>query len=48
MATAAVAQNTTNFSGKGKSKDAVQFGTNWGNVSIIHGAGEDTGKITLL
>jgi hypothetical protein len=45
---AAVAQNTTTFSGKGKSKDVLQVGTNTGHMSINYGAGEDTGKRTLL
>lgn len=43
---AAAAQNSSTFSGK--SKDGLQVGTNLGHMSIIHGPGEETGKITLL
>jgi hypothetical protein len=46
-AAAAVSQNTTTF-GKGKSKDVLQTGINFGQMSIHHGPGEDTGKISLL
>lgn len=45
-AAASAAQNNTTFSGR--SKNGVEFGINSGFVSIIHGAGEDTGKLALL
>jgi hypothetical protein len=47
-AAATVAQNTATFGGKGKNKDVLQASINFGHMSINHGAGEDTGKITLL
>lgn len=40
-AAAAVSQNTTTF-GKGKSKDVLQTGINFGQMSIHHPPGEDT------